>query len=162
MKRVVLILISVLLFILDNSFMPFLAIKGAYPSLLFIFAISYSIINGYWEAIFIGILSGVLQDIYFFNGFGINCFINMTLCLLSAKIGESIFKEKKLIPTIVAFIFSIVKGLLIFAILYILGKSAEIYNLLYIAVYNTIILLILYKRVYKLSEKNYMKREWNF
>jgi len=46
MKKWILFLISLVLLILDNSFMPFLAIKGAFPSLLFVFAIAYSIING--------------------------------------------------------------------------------------------------------------------
>ena len=45
MKKWILIIISLVFLILDNSLMPFLAIKGAFPSLLFTFAIAYSIIN---------------------------------------------------------------------------------------------------------------------
>ena len=48
-----------------------------YPSLLFIFAIAYSIISGKKEAIFIGIVSGILQDIFFVKGFGINLLLNI-------------------------------------------------------------------------------------
>ena len=77
MKKWVLILISLVLLILDNSLIPFLAIKGAYPSLLFVFAIAYSIINGRSEAVVIGVISGLMQDIFFYNGFGINALINM-------------------------------------------------------------------------------------
>ena len=65
MKKWILFLISLVLLILDNSFMPFLAIKGAFPSLLFVCAIAYPIINGKKEAVFIGVISGLLQDIYF-------------------------------------------------------------------------------------------------
>ncbi|MDZ4907071.1 rod shape-determining protein MreD, partial [Clostridium perfringens] len=64
MKKWVLILISLALLILDNSLMPFFAIKGAFPSLLFTFAIAYSIINGKSEAVFIGVTTCLMQDIF--------------------------------------------------------------------------------------------------
>ena len=64
MKKVILVLISILLLILDNSVMPFLSIYGAFPSLLFTFAVLYSIINGAEDALFIGVVSGLLQDIF--------------------------------------------------------------------------------------------------
>lgn len=45
MERLIIVLISILLLILDNSLVPFFAIKGAYPSLLFTFVIAYSLVN---------------------------------------------------------------------------------------------------------------------
>ncbi|MBU5592740.1 rod shape-determining protein MreD [Clostridium sp. MSJ-4] len=162
MKRVVLIIISLVLLILDNTLMPFLAIRGVYPSLLTIFALSYSIINGYLEGIFIGVLSGMLQDIYFFNGFGLNSLCNMIICLIGAKIGENIFKEKALIPFISTFALSILKDVMIFAILFIMKKKINYFNIPFVAIYNMVISIFIYKRVYKLSQKSYMKSDWNF
>ena len=63
MKRLILILICLLLFIVDNTLVPFFSIKGVYPSLLFTFAVLYALMSGYWEAVFIGVLSGFLQDV---------------------------------------------------------------------------------------------------
>ena len=102
MKRLILILICLLLFILDNALIPFFSIKGVYPSLLFTFAILYSLMSGYWEAVFIGVLSGFLQDIYFVNVFGVNMLVNMLVCLIAAYIGESVFKHKKTIPVFIS------------------------------------------------------------
>ena len=123
MKKWILFLISLVLLILDNSFMPFLAIKGAFPSLLFVFAIAYSIINGKKEAVFIGVISGLLQDIYFYEGFGVNALINMLICLLAAFIGENIYREKKLIPTISMILLYMLKVLSVFLVLKIAGKT---------------------------------------
>ena len=162
MKRVILILISLLLFILDNTFMPFLAIKGVYPSLLIIFALSYSIINGYYEAILIGIFTGLLQDIYFFNGFGINALCNMCICIIAAKIGTNIFKEKSLAPVISIFILSILKGVMIFIILFILNTRINYFNIPFVAIYNMIITIFVYKKIYNFSVKPYMKNYWRF
>ncbi len=69
--------------------------KGVYPSLLFTFAVLYALMSGYWEAVFIGVLSGFLQDVYFVNVFGVNMLVNMLVCLIAAYIGESVFKHKK-------------------------------------------------------------------
>ena len=91
MKKIVVILISIFLLVLENSLLPNYPIMGSYPSLLFIFAIAYSIIYGKNEAIFMGVISGILQDIYFVKGFGINSLSNLLLCFLAAKIGENIW-----------------------------------------------------------------------
>ena len=96
MKKIVVILISIFLLVLDNSLLPDYSIMDSYPSLLFIFAIAYSIVCGKNEAIFMGVISGILQDIYFVKGFGINSLSNLLLCFLAAKIGENILKENKI------------------------------------------------------------------
>ena len=69
MKRIYLIIILVLLLIIDNTLLPSYSIAGAFPSLLFVFAMAYSVIRGKNEALFIGIVSGFLQDLFFFSGF---------------------------------------------------------------------------------------------
>ena len=65
MKKFSLVLISIALLIVDNTFSHFISIKGIAPSFLFTFAIAYSIVNGKEEGIKIGVLSGILQDIFF-------------------------------------------------------------------------------------------------
>lgn len=109
MKRIYLIIILVLLLIIDNTLLPSYSIAGAFPSLLFVFAMAYSVIRGKNEALFIGIVSGFLR-IYFSFQVGVNLFLNTLLCLLCAKIGESIFKENRIIPILIAVIYFYFKG----------------------------------------------------
>jgi hypothetical protein len=45
MKRIVIIAIALLLLILDNTIIPSYSIMQGYPSILFVFAIAFSIIN---------------------------------------------------------------------------------------------------------------------
>lgn len=160
MKKWILVLISIILLILDKSFMPFLAIKGAYPSLLFIFAIGYSIINGKKEAVIIGVLSGVLQDIFFYNGFGINSLINMLLCVLAAIIGENIYKEKKLIPVITSVVFYLIKVLAIQLIFKLIDLRIDIEIGVLTALYSGIIMFLSYNQIYRLHDSDYKKSNW--
>lgn len=148
--------------LLDNTFMPLISIKGYYPSLVFVFSICYSIIQGEDEALKIGLLSGAMQDIFFYNGFGINCLTNLLSCILAAYIGKNIFKDKKLIPMVSVFVLSIFKSAVIYAIFFILKIYINPYKIIFLSLYNMGISIVMYHYVYKLCSKNYMVRQWKF
>lgn len=163
MKKIITVFsLSLLFLILDNALMPFIAVKGVYPSLLFTFAICYSIINGCWSAVFVGIFSGVLQDIYLINGIGISLLINMLSCLLAAKIGETIFKDKSIIPIATCFLLTFLKGVSIFVLLYALGQHVYFRVILYRSIYSILVAFFMYRRVYNLCQKNFMIKNWRF
>ena len=145
MERLILILVSIGLAILDNSIIPFFSIHGGYPSLLFTFAIAYSLVNKREKSVFIGTVSGVLQDIFFFNGFGVNCFFNLLLCFLASVIGEGMIKNKKMVPVVSMFVITILKYIGVFAVLYILNIKIELSKSLYMAIYNAVIMFFGYK-----------------
>ena len=163
MKRVLtLVFLCILFLILDNTLMPLLKINGAYPSLIFTFALCYSIVSSPKDAVIIGIFTGALQDVYFLNGFGINMLTNMLMCLVAAEIGKSIFIEKALLPIVSSFVLSIVKGLIVFSILFLIKQYTYMEVVLYHGIYNLIVSIFMYKFTYKLSQKEYMKKEWRF
>ncbi|MDP4177208.1 MAG: rod shape-determining protein MreD [Bacillota bacterium] len=163
MKRIlVIVLLSLLFLIIDNSVMPFISIRGYYPNLLFIFAISLSIINGPEEGIFFGILTGAMQDLYFTNAFGINIFTNMLMCVAAGIFGKSIRKEKLLMPVLSTFLLSFVKGVIVFCLLYLLKQKTHIEDVIFNSMYSMIISIIMYKKIYKLCEKRFMVKQWKF
>lgn len=163
MKKVlVLFLLSILFFLLDNILVPFLSIRNIYPSLLLVFIVCYSIVNGAWEGLWLGVFCGLLQDVYFTSAFGLNALVNMIVCIAAGVIGNNIFKEKRLIPVASCFLLSFLKGILLLLILYLSGVYIDVKNIFFISVYNTIICLIIYKKVYKFCEKEYMQIRWKF
>ncbi|OBR92000.1 MULTISPECIES: rod shape-determining protein MreD [Clostridium] len=161
-KLLVLVLLSVLLFILDNSLMPFFAVKSFYPGLLIIFVICYSIVNGTWEGMWLGVFAGLLQDIYFSYGFGINSFTNMIVCVIAGIVGNSIFRKRRLIPVISCFLLVLFKGLLIMGILYSCGVYVNIKNVFFTGIYDMILCIFMYKPIYNLCSKDYMEAKWKF
>ncbi|NEU03371.1 MULTISPECIES: rod shape-determining protein MreD [Clostridium] len=163
MKKILtLIGIILVLTILDNTLVTFFAIKSVYPSLVLIFIISYSIINGEKEAILLGIFSGAIQDLYFFNGIGVNMLTNMIICYIAAVVGKSIFKEKSFVPIVSTLFLSILKGIIILIVLYLMNIKINTENILYTSLYNMVLSIILYRYVYKLSETKFIKKEWRF
>ena len=162
MEKLIIILVSIGLLILDNSLVPFLAIKGAYPSLLFVFTIAYSLVNGKEKAIFIGIVSGMLQDVFFFNGFGVNSVLNLLLCLLASFIGAGIVKNKRLIPMVATFFITIIKYIGVFIIFYLLNIHIEFSKSIIMSIYNSIVMFFAYKIVMNIYDDEYSKQRWRF
>ncbi|MBD7910656.1 MULTISPECIES: rod shape-determining protein MreD [Clostridium] len=161
-KRVVLIIVACILLILDNTLAPFIAVKGAWPSLLFIFSVSYSIINGKKEAVIIGVISGLLQDVFFYNMFGVNALINMFCCYLAGFIGEGIWRDRKLVPIITIFVGTILKYLGIFIIFYALNIHIDLFRGVSTALYNSIIMLFVYKTILRFFDREDMRKAWRF
>ncbi len=158
-KILYLFLIITILFIFDNTIITFFAIKNIYPSVLFVFIVCYSIINGYDEATIIGVITGI----YFPGVMGINMLINMLICLMAAKIGKGIFKDKVIIPIFSTFLLSLLKSIAIFAIFILIGASNNFLHLIiYKAIYEMIIALLIYRIILKFSETKTIKKEWRF
>ena len=148
--------------ILDNALMPFISIKGVYPSLLFLFVICFSIINGSKSAVVLGIFSGLLQDIYFIDGIGINMLLNMIICLIAARIGGTIFKDKAIIPVLTCILLMLLKGIFMLIILYILGHHVYLKIIVYRSIYSIPFSILMYIIVYKLCERPFMVKNWRF
>lgn len=162
MRRTVIFLIGIVLFILDNTLMPFIAIKGYYPSLLFIFMIFYSINTEKLDAVIFGAFIGLFQDLYLSKVIGINPLANMCVCLIAVVIGENIIKVKRFVPVFSLFILSMLKSSIVVALLYIVGIRTYYNVILYRAIYTAVISVFLYKPVYNFMQKPFMKKEWRF
>lgn len=162
MEKLIIILVSIGLVILDNSIVPFFSIKGVYPSLLFTFAIAYSLVNKKERVIFIGVVSGILQDIFFFHGFGINSLLNLFLCLLASFIGEGIVKNKRLIPVIFTLFITVIKYMGVFIIFYLLDIHIQFSKSVIMGIYNSIVMFFAYKLVINIYDDEYTKQRWRF
>ncbi|MBE6046864.1 MAG: rod shape-determining protein MreD [Clostridium sp.] len=161
-NRIILILISIILLVLDNTFSPFIAIGGAWPNFLFVFSIAYSIINGKKEGIIIGVVAGLLQDIFFCQCFGVNALVNMISCFVAGKIGDGIWREKKLIPIITMFVATISKVLIICIILHFMNQNVDLLRGIKTAIYNSVVMLFSYSIILKFFEREDMRKAWRF
>jgi len=162
MEKLIIILVSIVLLILDNSLVPFFSIKETYPSLLFVFAIAFSLVNGKEKAIFIGIVSGILQDIFFFCGFGVNSLLNLLLCVLASYIGAGIVKNKRLIPVVSIFFITLIKYIGIYIIFYFLNIEIHFAKSIIMSIYNGILMFFIYKIVMNIYDDEYTKQRWRF
>lgn len=161
-KYLVLFFITILLFIFDMAIAPFIAIKGYYPSLLILFVISYSIIYGSLPGLWLGVFAGLLQDVFFTNAFGINSLSNMLIGCIAGIIGNSILKERSIVPVISSFALSVLKMALVSILLLILNVKFNYKGIFYSSLYNLPFSFFIYRYTYRLSNKDFMKKVWKF
>lgn len=107
-------------------------------------------------------LSGILQDVFFVKGNGINALINLLLCVLAATIGENILKENRIIPVISTFILSVMKIFMAMILLYLFKQKVNLPVALLSSVFNSIVMLIVYKFILTTSNKFMDSEEWRF
>lgn len=161
MKRLILFFIGILLLVIDNSILPVFSFAGAWGSLLFSFAVCYAVIGGPWNALWIGLYSGLLQDIFFGSGLGINVLVNIAICLLVSAIGETIFRDKRLIPVLIILGATVLKFVVIYLLLSFMGIAMYKQGVLIMMFTNTLFGFLFYKRIYKFNEKYVTGGPWN-
>ena len=162
MKKIILIIILVLLGIIENTILPSYSFEGAFPSFILVFAIAFSIINTEEDAIFIGIISGLLQDLFFFEGFGINLLLNLLICFTSAKIGKKIYIKNKFLPVLLTLFLSLLKILGIAILFLLFNKSINMKIALISAIFNTITMFLGYRGILNFSKKHWKQESWRF
>ncbi|NLC65552.1 MAG: rod shape-determining protein MreD [Clostridium sp.] len=162
MRFITLVLISIILFILDLTLIPFFTISGAYASLLFIFASIYVISDEYDYALILGLVTGFLQDIYTPYGFGLNIFLNIIIFIIFVRIGKSIKRDKKFINILVVSLGQAIKYLIVYAVYKIYSISSDFNAIVPIFLYSLILSFIIYNMVEKFKRIPFIKREWKF
>ncbi|WP_244833578.1 rod shape-determining protein MreD [Clostridium sp. BJN0001] len=162
MKKAIFIIIMILLAILDNSVIPFFPIHNAYPSILFVFSIACSFCLEKKYAVLIGIGSGILQDLFLFNLFGLNSFTNLIICYITALIAEVIVREKRMVPIISTFVFTILKYFIIAGIYYFLKLNLDFSTAIIASIYNSVIMFIIYGILLKYTDNDSSKHTWRF
>jgi len=104
----------------------------------------------------------MLQDIFFFNGFGVNSLINLLLCVLASYIGAGIVKNKRLIPVISIFFITLIKYMGIFVIFYLLNIQIQLSKSIIMSICNCIVMFFVYKIVMNIYDDEYSKQRWRF
>lgn len=161
-KKILLVCIIVCLLIIDNTLMPMIGISGISPSILFIFCISIAFYTDISEAIFVGSISGILQDIFFADAIGINAILNMLLCVLVAYMGKNFIKSKLVVPIVMVFFATFAKDLILILAYGSMGYTMFIKEGIYKAIYNLVVAGIFEKIIFRFYNLESIKTNWKF
>ncbi len=162
MRKLVILITAIFFFLIDQTVMPFLSVYGTYASVLFTFFALFSLKSDFEDAILVALIVGVLQDLYFAYGFGLNTFLNLFLFLGLSKIGITLKEGKESLPIIFVVLAHSIKTVMIILILGLLGVSTNLASLVLIPLYTLILSLLLYKGVYHFERIPVIKKEWKF
>ena len=69
-RRIVMIFLVLLSFLLQCTVLQAIAVASISPNLLLVITVSFALMRGKREGMFVGFLGGILTDIFFSNGLG--------------------------------------------------------------------------------------------
>lgn len=163
MKLLILCGISIVLFILDTSFMPLFNIHEAYPNLLTMYFLIYCMNSEKYEILGFALFTGFLQDVFFYNGFGFNIFLNLVLGTLLHYVSIKYNKNKFVISVLVISVFLVLKSFIIYFYLRIFfGIHRSFLILIYEFLYSLVIVVCVYPLVDKLFNSKFWKKSLEF
>lgn len=162
MRKVVLFSTALFFLLVDQTVMPFLSIYGIYASMLFTFFGLFAIKSDYEDAVIVGVMAGILQDVYFPYGFGLNILLNVLLFIGLSKIGITLKEGKRVLPMVFVALAHGIKTLVIVLVLWVLGISTNYVSMLLIPGYTVVLSVLLYKSVYYFERIPVIKKEWKF
>lgn len=74
-RRLIMIILIILCFVLQSTLLPALSIGSIAPNLAVLITVSFALMRGKKEGMFIGFFSGLLMDIFFGSTIGFNALL---------------------------------------------------------------------------------------
>lgn len=159
--------ISIIINILQQGiFSRILVLNYGFDS-VFVFLICFALLNNEIDSIILALFCGLIRDSFFPYVFGINSILYILSVFLITQINKRIYKNAIIIPISLTFAFSILKGLLYYAYLYIssikfnfIDKTLNI--IIFESFFNAFACIFIYRLVKWVINLKIMKRDWKF
>jgi len=144
-------------FILQSTILGHLRIAGILPNTALIIIVTVSIIYGRKEGMIAGVVSGLLQDIFFSKAIGINILIYLSIGYIIGGVENKVFKDNYITPLLFIFFATIYYHSIYFIFMHFLKQSISYFSvfrsiILIEVIYNAIVGVtfyrVLYRRVY--------------
>ena len=162
MRKMFIFLTVLLWLLLDQTLLPFLSVYESSGSLLFTFMGLFMLMTDEEDALYVGLITGLMQDLFFPYVFGLNTLLNVLLFLILSKIGLTLKEGKKTMPILSVSIAQGIKTLIIILVLWIFGIKGNYFALIVMPLYTAALSMVLYRPSVSYSRIPIVKKEWRF
>lgn len=158
MKRLIsTILVVFVCFVLQTTLFQTLALADVVPNLLLIATVAYGYMGGEKEGILVGLLCGLLIDLFFGSVIGLNSLILMIIGYLNGVLNKIYYTDDLTIPLIIICISDIFYNFLYYMFEFLLRGRLNLFFylkriILPEVVYTVLISVILYKLLHTLHK----------
>lgn len=126
MKKLLLLTITLVLFFIESIFMTRLQIGGVTIPLSLIFGLAVSVVSDEWDAIFMGLVIGFLNDIYSLRFFGMNMLITVWVFFIASRLSFRLRREKNILMVLLMTVLGAVRYVLYSGVMKIAGVQVKI------------------------------------
>lgn len=164
MRKFVIFIEIILLFLLQTAFFPKISFLSVVPNLLLILTVCCGFVNGKKSGLFTGFFCGLLIDIFYSNLFGFYALVYMLIGYLNGMLYNIYYDDDVKVPMVLVAVSDLMYGCLIYGTQFLLrGRIHFFYYLQHIiipeVVITTLMTLLLYRIFYTLNQKVSDSRE---
>ncbi len=151
MKRVITLgILIILCFVIQTSLFPFIEIGGISPNLLLILTVSFGLMRGRKEGMYVGFFCGLLYDIYFGYVIGPYMLLFMVIGYCNGFLHKLYLAEDVLLPIFIMLIDDLVFGFSTYIIFFLLRNRLNFSTyftqiILPEMIYTALLTLIIFK-----------------
>ena len=158
MRKVLIVVMILLCFILQSTVFRSLAFGGIIPNLMIILTAAFGFMRGEREGLIIGFFCGLLSDIFFGDILGFYALIYMYIGFVNGKFTRIFYPEDIKLPIALIIVSDLTYGLVCYCLQFMMrGKFDFPYYFLNVilpeAVYTIIVTIFLYPLVLLINEK---------
>lgn len=106
------ILLLLIAWLLQSSFLEIIAVAGVKPDLVMLIIVLYGFLLGPREGAFLGYIGGLVEDLIFGQYIGLSALSSMVAGYLAGVAGERLYRENILVASMVTF-FATLAGFLV-------------------------------------------------
>lgn len=163
--RILILSIMILInFIFESTIFQYTRIMGVKPDFTIMLITSYAIMRGSVYGGYIGLFSGILNDLMYGKAFGINGLSYMVTGYIIGQSRDKVFKDSFIPPIIFNMAGVLLYNNLFYLVTY-FSKTNVSYTYTFLnvmipqSIYNGILGPIVYRYIYKLDEKSFMNKK---
>ena len=159
MKKAALWAVLILsMYVFQTSLLPMLSYNGISANLMLLLTMSVAFIKGNRYGVFIGFITGLLQDLTTGSFFGCDIFSYMLIGLLCGKFSNQIFKDQFFLPVITSSFVTLIHYAIIVSFIFMLGYKLNLqwnlqHTLLPMICYQLMLAYPVYKLTFEFNEK---------
>ena len=156
MNTIIWLSVIVATIVIQSTLLPLVAINGICPDMLLVVIVSYALLSGKEKGVGMGFFAGLIQDLAFGSIFGINTLSKLATGYICGLAERKVFKEHVLLPVAATAIATVINGLVMCMVLFMLGYKVDIgsaimTNIVPLVGYNVIIAIPVHYIVYRLT-----------
>ena len=151
------ILILIINFIFQTTILPNFTIAGVAPNTALILVITVALLKGKYKGAFIGLVAGMLQDMFFSKIIGINALIFFLIGYITGMLDNRTFKQGLILPFITIVISTFSYHIIYYMFMMFLSRDVSFFFMIKDiafkeAIYNSIIFMFVYNQTVKYSK----------
>lgn len=100
LQYILAVLIIIVNFIFQSTLLQYFDIGGVVPNTTLIMVVIVSLLRGKYQGAAVGLVAGLMQDIFFSTTIGINALIYLLIGYVVGLLDDKVFKESSFLPLV--------------------------------------------------------------